>query len=65
VDASGEVAEEGVIGGLAIAPKATIIVARASGSCSEKTNELLFGSGKEGIDNEIPASLEIVQSLPE
>lgn len=62
---SGEVAEEGVIRGPATAPKAMIIVVGASGSCSEKTNELLFGSGKEGIDNEVLPSLEIVQKSKE
>jgi hypothetical protein len=62
---SGEVAEEEVIGGPATAPKAMIIVVGASGSCSEKTNELLFGSGMEGIDNEVLPSLEIVQKSKE
>lgn len=38
VDASGEVVDEGVIGGPATAPKAMIIGAGESGSCSEGRN---------------------------
>lgn len=48
VVASGEVAEEWVIGGLATAPKSMKIVVRAIRSCTNKTKGF-FGIGREGI----------------
>lgn len=55
---SGEVVEEGAIGGLVTAQMSTKLDVRAFGSCKDKT-EGLFGISVEGIVDEIPVSSEI------
>lgn len=55
--ASGEVAEEQVIGGLATAPNSTIIVVGAIRSCTNKTKRF-FGIGREGIVSNFSYFLE-------